>query len=142
MIAVEFIYAQSPAYMKGILLRLLFGTEGIAIGFAAVFNLAFTRILETQTFWGKMQLAVYKNKRLYMELGTQEAKQADITSFWTLLAHNFRPCCVQMQVVSPALSQFTDPNFVPAFTTSCCDWVCRLVARDEKMNRCSTETLE
>jgi len=37
MIAVEFIYAQSPAYMKGILLGLLFGTEGIATGFAAVF---------------------------------------------------------------------------------------------------------
>lgn len=31
----EFIYAQSPAAMKGILLGLLFGTEGIAMGCSA-----------------------------------------------------------------------------------------------------------
>lgn len=34
--AVEFIYAQSPGHMKGILLGLLFGTEGIATGFASI----------------------------------------------------------------------------------------------------------
>ena len=33
--AVEFIYAQSPAVMKGLLLGLLFGTEGVAMGVAA-----------------------------------------------------------------------------------------------------------
>ena len=33
----EFIYAQSPAVMKGLLLGLLFGTEGVAMGVAAFF---------------------------------------------------------------------------------------------------------
>ncbi len=43
LVAVEFIYAQSPGNMKGMLIGMLFASEGISMGLSALVTLALSR---------------------------------------------------------------------------------------------------
>lgn len=48
--AVEFIYAQSPSNMKGLLIGMLFASEGVAIGLSAVATLIISKFAPAYHF--------------------------------------------------------------------------------------------
>ena len=98
--AVEFIYAQSPAYMKGILLGLLFGTEGITTGFASVF-IALQGTASSQLGF----CSFFGNTNLFWERAAREECIQRSTEFIVYQCHD-SPLCSYIVFLVVALLSF------------------------------------